>query len=126
MRRSRTRERSSRQRTCRPLSEIRHKHRSQCRAAEMNESSNFATWAMQGDDKAPFVASGDGRKLSYGDMRAATANYARALVKLGVRPGDRVAVQVEKSVEAIFLYLACLRAGAVYLPLNGAYTRAEL
>ncbi len=42
------------------------------------------------------------------------------------RPGDRVAVQVEKSPEAIFLYLACLRAGAVFLPLNTAYTLAEL
>ena len=44
----------------------------------------------------------------------------------GVKPGDRVAVQVEKSAEAIVLYLACLRAGAVYLPLNTAYTLAEL
>ncbi len=45
---------------------------------------------------------------------------------LGVRPGDRVAVQVEKSPEALMLYLACLRTGAVYLPLNTAYTLAEL
>ena len=44
----------------------------------------------------------------------------------GVAPGDRVAVQVEKSPEVIFLYLACLRAGAVYLPLNTGYTLAEL
>ena len=44
----------------------------------------------------------------------------------GVKPGDRVAVQVEKTPEAVALYLACLRAGAVYLPLNTAYTIAEL
>ena len=44
----------------------------------------------------------------------------------GVAPGDRVAVQVEKSPEAMLLYLACLRAGAVYLPLNTAYTPAEI
>ena len=44
----------------------------------------------------------------------------------GVVPGDRVAVQVEKSADAIMLYLACLRAGAVYLPLNTGYTLAEL
>ena len=43
-----------------------------------------------------------------------------------MRKGDRVAVQVEKSPEAIFLYLACLRAGAIYLPLNTAYTRHEI
>jgi malonyl-CoA/methylmalonyl-CoA synthetase len=47
-------------------------------------------------------------------------------VALGVRPGDRVAVQVEKTPEAALLYLATLRAGAVYLPLNPAYTLAEL
>ena len=44
----------------------------------------------------------------------------------GVAPGDRVAVQVEKSAENVFLYLACLKAGAVYLPLNTAYTDHEL
>ena len=48
------------------------------------------------------------------------------LARLGVGPGDRVAVQVEKSVANLLLYLACLRRGAVYLPLNTAYTLAEL
>ena len=43
-----------------------------------------------------------------------------------VAPGDRVAVQVAKSVEAIALYLATVRAGAVFLPLNTAYTRSEV
>src|SRR5205807_1927590 len=55
-----------------------------------------------------------------------SARYARILVDLGVRPGDRVAVQVEKTPQAVLLYLATLRAGAVYLPLNTAYTLAEL
>ncbi|MEV9241998.1 AMP-binding protein, partial [Klebsiella pneumoniae] len=44
----------------------------------------------------------------------------------GVRPGDRVAVQVEKSPDAILLYLACVRAGAIFLPLNTAYTLNEV
>ncbi|WP_207484186.1 malonate--CoA ligase [Arenibaculum pallidiluteum] len=66
------------------------------------------------------------RDLTYGDALAASSRMARALVARGVVPGDRVAVQVEKSPEAIILYLACLRAGAVYLPLNTAYTLAEL
>lgn len=64
--------------------------------------------------------------LSYREARARSAQLAHALVGLGVRPGDRVAVQVEKSPEAVLLYLAALRAGAVYLPLNTAYTSAEV
>ena len=55
-----------------------------------------------------------------------SARFAHALRALGVRAGDRVAVQVEKSPEAVLLYLATLRLGAVYLPLNTAYTAAEL
>ena len=54
------------------------------------------------------------------------ARFAHVLSRLGVKPGDRVAVQVEKSPEALILYFACLRAGAVYLPLNTGYTPTEL
>ncbi|TIT07769.1 MAG: malonyl-CoA synthase [Mesorhizobium sp.] len=68
----------------------------------------------------------DGRSITYGDMLAQSAQLAHALLQLGVEPGDRVAVQVEKSPEAVLLYLACLRAGAVFLPLNTAYTLTEL
>lgn len=68
----------------------------------------------------------DGRSIRYGDMLARSAQLAQALKHLGVEPGDRVAVQVDKSPECIFLYLACLRAGAVFLPLNTAYTLTEL
>src|ERR1700759_97169 len=73
-----------------------------------------------------FIANGDGRVLTYGELRALSARLAGALQALGVAPGDRVAAQVEKSPEAIALYLATVRAGAVWLPLNPAYTRAEL
>jgi len=62
----------------------------------------------------------------YADMLALSARLANTLVALGVRPDDRVAAQVEKSPEALMLYLACVRAGAVYLPLNTDYTLAEL
>ncbi|CAO3431321.1 malonate--CoA ligase [Azospirillum doebereinerae] len=72
------------------------------------------------------IETADGGRLSYGDLRAATGRMANVLAAEGARPGDRVAVQVEKSVEALVLYLACLRAGVVYLPLNTAYTPAEL
>src|SRR6202521_2604774 len=68
----------------------------------------------------------DGRQLSYSDALAWSGRVANILVLRGVEPGDRVAVQVEKSPEALILYLAALRAGAVYLPLNTAYTLVEL
>ncbi len=63
---------------------------------------------------------------SYGDIERETGRLANALVALGVGPGDRVAVQVEKSAANLLLYLATVRLGAVYLPLNTAYTLAEL
>jgi malonyl-CoA/methylmalonyl-CoA synthetase len=73
-----------------------------------------------------FITTADGRLLTYGGLDALSARLAHALQALGVKPGDRVAAQVEKSPEAIALYLACVRAGAAWLPLNTAYTRAEL
>ncbi len=73
-----------------------------------------------------FILTADERVWTYGDMLEHSGRLASALVSLGVQPGDRVAVQVEKSPEALMLYLACLRAGAVYLPLNTAYTLTEL
>ena len=68
----------------------------------------------------------DGARLTYADLDERCARLAARLARLGVGPGDRVAVQVEKSVANLLLYLACLRRGAVYLPLNTAYTLAEL
>ncbi|QOZ74280.1 malonyl-CoA synthase [Bradyrhizobium sp. CCBAU 53351] len=68
----------------------------------------------------------DGVRISYGDLIARAGQMANVLVARGVKPGDRVAVQVEKSVANIVLYLATVRAGAVYLPLNTAYTLNEL
>jgi malonyl-CoA/methylmalonyl-CoA synthetase len=68
----------------------------------------------------------DGRRISYGDLIAQSGQMANVLVNLGVKPGDRVAAQTEKSVAGLVLYLATVRAGAVYLPLNTAYTLTEL
>lgn len=73
-----------------------------------------------------FLETPEGRRITYGDLDRETAKMANAIAACGVQPGDRVAVQVEKSPEALMLYLACFRAGAVYLPLNTAYTAAEL
>ncbi|EAU39735.1 malonyl-CoA synthase [Fulvimarina pelagi HTCC2506] len=68
----------------------------------------------------------DGRIFTYRDLDNDTAQMANALIALGVEPGDRVAVQVEKSIEAFFLYLATVRAGGVFLPLNTGYTPSEI
>jgi malonyl-CoA/methylmalonyl-CoA synthetase len=78
-----------------------------------------------GSGRLALEAPGEAR-FSYRDLDEATGRMAGALVACGVEPGERVAVQVEKSTTNLVLYLACLRAGAVYLPLNTAYTLAEL
>jgi malonyl-CoA/methylmalonyl-CoA synthetase len=78
------------------------------------------------DLDAPFLIPPDGSRLSYGAMDERTGILASRLAKLGVAPGDRVAIQAEKSVAGLLLYLATLRAGAVHLPLNPSYTAAEV
>ncbi|HEX2509872.1 MAG TPA: malonyl-CoA synthase [Microvirga sp.] len=82
--------------------------------------------AMVADEAKTAIETGDGRALTYADLVALSGRLAHALVSLGVRTGDRIAVQVDKSVPALVLYLAALRAGAVFLPLNTAYTPAEI
>jgi malonyl-CoA/methylmalonyl-CoA synthetase len=67
-----------------------------------------------------------GRACSWGEADGESARIAAYLSNAGVMPGDRVSVQVEKSPENVFLYLACLRAGFVYQPLNLAYQPSEL
>src|SRR5690348_10930554 len=74
----------------------------------------------------PFIERPDGTIICYKAMGEETARIANLLSDLGVAAGDRVAVQVDKSVESLLVYLACLRLGAVYIPLNPAYTVAEL
>jgi len=86
----------------------------------------FRQVEARADPSAPFVEDEDGRSFSYGDLFALTARYARALAAAGVRPGDRVAGQLEKSPEAFLLWLAVARMGAAWLPLNTAYQPAEL
>ena len=72
------------------------------------------------------IETADGQRISYGDLIALSGQTANVLVNRGVKPGDRVAAQTEKSVAGLVLYLATVRAGAVYLPLNTAYTLNEL
>ena len=70
----------------------------------------------------------DGTALNYTwrDLDHASARMANLLASLALPEGSRVAVQVEKSVEAMVLYLATLRAGCVFLPLNTAYQSSEI
>ncbi len=88
----------------------------------------FETFAARMQDRgdADFITTRDGRRYSHADALAASARLAGALAALGVAPGDRVAVQVDKSPEAMLLYLACLRIGGVFLPLNTGYTADEI
>lgn len=75
---------------------------------------------------APFLNIPGGRRWSFGEIDALSAEIAGALIRSGASPGDRIAAQVEKSAENVALYLASLRGGFVYTPLNTAYTPAEI
>jgi malonyl-CoA/methylmalonyl-CoA synthetase len=85
----------------------------------------IAATAARAGDAPVFVENGEVR-LRYHQLDAAVGGWARALAARGARPGDRIVVQVEKSIDNALLYLASLRAGLVYVPLNTAYTAAEL
>ncbi|MES2498528.1 MAG: malonyl-CoA synthase [Pseudomonadota bacterium] len=76
--------------------------------------------------ETPFAHLLDGQTVSYGDVDRRSAAFAHLLRGAGVGIGDRVAVQAEKSIDMLMLYLGALRAGAIFLPLNTAYTAGEL
>lgn len=90
--------------------------------------SMFAVFARQARERgeAPFLSFADGSVMSYGAAFRRTGQIANLYRALGVQPGDRVAIQAEKSVQGLLTYLAALRCGAVYLPLNTGYTPAEI
>jgi malonyl-CoA/methylmalonyl-CoA synthetase len=74
----------------------------------------------------PCILIPEGPVIRYEQLDRESARIASALRVAGCKPGDRVAVQVDKCWEALALYLACLRAGFVYLPLNTGYQKGEL
>jgi malonyl-CoA/methylmalonyl-CoA synthetase len=90
-----------------------------------NLYSRIGAVAAQRPD-APALRSPGRADLSYAGLQVAVARYANVLRAAGVERGDRVLVQVEKSPEALFLYLATLRNGAIFVPLNTAYTASEV
>lgn len=73
-----------------------------------------------------FLETADGRRYSYREFDALAERLAAALSQRGVARTDRVVAQIDKSPEAIALYVACLKLGAVLVPLNTAYTLAEI
>ncbi|WP_425409221.1 AMP-binding protein [Hyphococcus sp.] len=74
----------------------------------------------------PFLTIPNGRTISYGEIDVLSAKIASALLAAGAAPGERIAVQVEKSPENVALYLGAMRAGLIYVPLNSAYTAEEI
>jgi malonyl-CoA/methylmalonyl-CoA synthetase len=77
-------------------------------------------------DKASVFLEHERGSLLYSHIEQETGQLTGLLRQLGVTKGDRVIVQVDKSAEAVLLYMACLRAGAIFIPLNTAYTAEEL
>jgi len=93
--------------------------------ADFNLHAHFDRGFARTPDKELLVT-GEGASYRYRDIGELSARMASCLAALGVGPGDRVSVQIEKSPEGLALYLACLKAGFVYHPLNMAYTTKEL
>ena len=83
-------------------------------------------FAPHQQNQARYIGKTSADGLSYEQFLKLSARIAGALVSAGLEPGDRVAAQVNKSIEALALYTACVQSGCVYLPLNTAYTSREI
>ncbi|MBJ3775029.1 malonate--CoA ligase [Acuticoccus mangrovi] len=92
----------------------------------VNDIAHRLSVASEGRGEAPFVQLPDGTVVTYAELWARVNQNAAALIAAGVTPGDRVAVQVEKSIDALALILGTMWAGGVILPLNTAYTPNEI
>ena len=99
-------------------------------AGSMNLYSQFESAFRRAGDAPALVgfegANGSRETWSYARLRQEAERTAGALASFGIEPGDRVLAQVEKTPQAVALYLACLKIGAVYVPLNTAYTPPEI
>lgn len=91
-----------------------------------NDLFSFFRSSFPDDLGKPFLILPDGSNISYADLIDRTGRLANLFGSLGVGAGDRVAAQTEKSAEALMVYLAAVRSGAVYLPLNPAYKKGEV
>ncbi|URQ67533.1 AMP-binding protein [SAR86 cluster bacterium] len=78
------------------------------------------------DLSTPCIELKDGSIISYKELEDQSSQYANGFSNLGLKPGDRVSVQVNKSPEVLYIYLACLRSNIIFHPLNTAYKDHEL
>ncbi|WP_050604354.1 malonyl-CoA synthase [Ruegeria sp. 6PALISEP08] len=83
-------------------------------------------FGVHADKDTPFLHLLDGTTITHQGFLSTAAQIAHVATQLGLKPGDRLAAQIEKSPEALALYAACAQAGLVFLPLNTAYTVDEL
>ena len=94
----------------------------------VNGGADPADWVEKGARDQPrrmFLTTPGGREYSYAALHEQSARLGGALARRGVGHGDRVAARIEKSAEAVLLYVACLRVGAVFVPVNAAGTANE-
>src|SRR5262249_8069770 len=113
-----------------PASPVRTRPSRNCHPGRAHKSMNANLFSRLFDDlqdpEKVAIETSDGERVTYRDLVAMSGRIANHLLTQGVKAGDRVAVQAEKSVASLVLYLATVRAGAIYLPLNTAYTLNEL
>ena len=86
----------------------------------------FARFAAHWDPDTQLLTTPSGEGFTYRDALAKSGQVAQFLQDLGIRSGDRVSVQAQKSVDYLWLFLGCLRGGFAFHPLNPAYTKSEL
>ena len=92
----------------------------------MTDSNFYSRCQQNFSNSNPFLNLPNGRSYSYADLHHQSGRIANYLTQLGIRKGDRVIVQVEKSPQNLFWYFACMRAGFIYIPLNTAYLEHEI
>jgi malonyl-CoA/methylmalonyl-CoA synthetase len=95
----------------------------------MSSVTDCSCWIERGARSHPqrlFLSTPEGERFNYADLRDESGRLASALRGLGVEAGDRVAVRVEKSAQAVLLYIACLRLGAAFVPINVACSPNEV
>ena len=93
---------------------------------EGNHLAQLLRLASAAQSERVFATKLDNSVISYQTFFDGADAIAKVLISKGVKPNDRVAVQVDKSIEALQLYIATVLAGAVFLPLNTAYTPSEI
>src|ERR1700694_2212448 len=99
---------------------------SQTTASSIIDPADWVEYAAREHPRRSFLRTPAGLQLSYEALREQSARLASALMRRGVASGDRVAARVEKSPEAVLLYVACLRMGAVFVPINVASSPNEV